>query len=67
MSRRMLGSTSDVARAKEGCSWSSVAALGMRLGHCIWENPREKERPSGSLPGFMAGVAWELTAGTCGS
>lgn len=32
-----VGSTGNGGREKEGCSWCSVAELGMRLADRIWE------------------------------
>lgn len=37
-----MGCTGDVGRGKKGCSWSSVAAVGMRL-----ENWIEREMVNG--------------------
>lgn len=48
---------------KENCSWSSAAALGMRLGTGSGET--EKRKSAVSLPGFLADVACGLTRGAC--
>lgn len=51
-------STEDDGSVREGCHWSSVTELGMRLGDWVcWNRQR---RSVGSLPGFRVGGACGL-------
>lgn len=54
-------STGSVDRVRESCSWHSVAVLGTRP--CALGNREGRGRSSGSLVGFLAGVACSLIGG----
>lgn len=51
-----MGSTGDVGRVREGCSWCSAAVhLGQDWGIGSGGGQKERGRPEGSLPGFLPG------------